>query len=273
KIFTNMFCGQNTNVFNPEGRILQMQYAREASKQGATSFGICTKEAIILAAEKRPVSPLMVSTALDKIVKLDSHLYCTISGMTADARSLIDQARLTCAKHSFDYKEYMPIESLVESISLQNINFGMGFDDGDSSSRSGSDTDESSSSSDSNEESDNDNKVLLTTSRPYGAALLLGGVDIAMLQLWHLDPTGEFGQHGIKAIGSASDAAEKMLVQHYKADMDTKRAMDLALSTMQVIIGDQRLSAQNLDLMVITKGPQCHQLTGEELDIEISLRQ
>ncbi|KAH8287136.1 hypothetical protein KR054_003706 [Drosophila jambulina] len=269
-----MFRGKNSNAFTPQGRILQMQYACEASKLGATSFGIRTYDVIILAAEKRPVSPLWVAGALEKIVKLDGHLYCTIAGMTADARSLIDPARVSCANHWFDYNEYMPIESLVDTLSQQTICFGMGTDDGDNSNGRKRDRDSNaSSSSDSNAESDDDNGRLLTTSRPYGVALLLGGVDNDMLQLWHLEPNGEFGQCGIKAIGSASGAAEDWLCRHHKIDMNMSQTMDLALSTMQVIINGQRLTPEHLDLMVITKGPRCHLLTKKELEMEIVRRQ
>lgn len=34
----------DVNTFTPEGRILQLEYAIEASKQGATSIGICTAQ-------------------------------------------------------------------------------------------------------------------------------------------------------------------------------------------------------------------------------------
>ncbi|KAH8265896.1 hypothetical protein KR038_010041 [Drosophila bunnanda] len=267
-----MFRVKNLNVFTAEGRILQMQYACEASKMGATSFGICTHEAIILAVEKRPASPLMVAGALDKIIKLDGNLYCAISGMSADARSLVDKARVLCAKHRFDYREDMPIESLVVSISQLVINFGMGADDGDTSSCSETESEESSS-SDSNEESDDENKVLLTTSRPYGVGLLFAGVDNGQLQLWSLEPTGEFGQHGIKAIGSAGEAAERWLQCHYKPYMTVQRSMEVALDTMKVINGCQRLTSANMELMVITKEPpHCHHLTAKELEQEVARR-
>ncbi|XP_020805394.1 proteasome subunit alpha type-5-like [Drosophila serrata] len=263
-----MFRGKNLNVFSAEGCIMQMQYACEASKLGATSFGICIDDAIILAVEKRPVSPLLVAGALDKIIKLDTNLYCAISGMSSDARSLIDKARMLCAQHRFNYKEYMPIESLVVAISQHVITFGMGADDSDNSSCSESETEESSS-SDSNEESDDDNRMLLSASRPYGVALLFAGIDNGQLQLWHLEPTGEFGQHTCKGIGSAGEAAEKWLLRHYKPYITVPHAMEVMLNTVQVVNGCQRPTSNNVEMMVITKEPpQCHLLSGKELEHE-----
>ena len=55
-------------------------------------------------------------------------------------------------------------------------------------------------------------------SRPFGAALLLGGVDsVGGPCLYHLDPTGRYSRWQAKAIGSQSRAAERLHAQGLRA--------------------------------------------------------
>ena len=40
-------------VFSPDGRLFQVEYAREAVKRGTTSIGVKSSEGIVLAVDKR----------------------------------------------------------------------------------------------------------------------------------------------------------------------------------------------------------------------------
>ena len=46
----------------------------EAIKLGSTAIGIATKEGVILAAEKRITSSLIVPQSLQKIMEVDNHI-------------------------------------------------------------------------------------------------------------------------------------------------------------------------------------------------------
>lgn len=50
----------------------------------------------MLAVEKRLTSPLIVPSSVEKIFEIDSHIGCAVSGLTADARTLIEHARVEC---------------------------------------------------------------------------------------------------------------------------------------------------------------------------------
>ncbi len=58
------------NTFSPEGRIHQIEYAIKAIKLGSTAVGIKTPEGVILAAERRLPSPLMIASSLEKVMKV-----------------------------------------------------------------------------------------------------------------------------------------------------------------------------------------------------------
>lgn len=61
-------------MFSPEGRLFQVEYAIEAIKLGSTALGICTREGVVLAVEKRVTSTLMEPDSLLKIMEVDSHI-------------------------------------------------------------------------------------------------------------------------------------------------------------------------------------------------------
>lgn len=77
---------RGVNTFSPEGRLFQVEYAIEAIKLGSTAIGISTSEGVVLAVEKRITSPLMEPTTIEKIVEVDRHIACAVSGLMADSR-------------------------------------------------------------------------------------------------------------------------------------------------------------------------------------------
>ncbi len=82
------------STFSPEGRLFQVEYAIEAIKLGSTAIGICTADGVVLGVEKRVTSSLLESSSIEKIVEIDRHIGCAMSGLTADARTMIDHARV-----------------------------------------------------------------------------------------------------------------------------------------------------------------------------------
>src|SRR3989338_3227657 len=90
-------------VFSPDGRLFQVEYAREAVKTGATSIGMVCGEAVILLAHKRISSPLIVKGSHEKIYQIDSHIVASSSGLVADARKLVDLSRLEAQRHRLTY--------------------------------------------------------------------------------------------------------------------------------------------------------------------------
>ena len=65
---------RGVNMFSPEGRLFQVEYAIEAIKLGSTALGIRTREGVVLAVEKRVTSSLMEPDSIMKIMEVDSHI-------------------------------------------------------------------------------------------------------------------------------------------------------------------------------------------------------
>jgi 20S proteasome subunit alpha 5 len=97
---------RGVNTFSPEGRLFQVEYALEAikvsvkylktQKLGSTAIGIQTSQGVVLAVEKRTNSTLMESTSIEKLLEIDAHVGCALSGLIADARTIVDHARVEC---------------------------------------------------------------------------------------------------------------------------------------------------------------------------------
>ncbi|KAG2449752.1 hypothetical protein HYH02_005277 [Chlamydomonas schloesseri] len=225
---------RGVNTFSPEGRLFQVEYALEAIKLGSTAIGICTKEGVVLAVEKRITSPLLEPSSIEKIMEIDEHMACAMSGLTADAKTLIDHARADTQQHRFSYNEPMPIESTTQSLCDLALRFGEDSDEGGG------------------------------MSRPFGVALLIAGWDDQGPALYHTDPSGTYVKYSAKAIGSGSEGAQSSLQEAFKdkPDMTLAEAEVLALSTLKQVM-EEKVTATNVDIARVA--PKYHLYTEEEV--------
>ena len=181
-------------VFSPEGRLYQVEYATEAVRHGPLAVGVKAVDGVVLAGEKRSPHPLADLESLKKILLIDDHVGTAIAGLHADARKLIDQARVQAQINKLHYDEPISIQSLVVNIC--------------------------------------DDKQLHTQyggARPYGVSLLLAGIDDNGPQLYTTDPSGSFWGWKATAIGKESDVVRDFFNEHYKPSLKIDAALTLAL--------------------------------------------
>jgi 20S proteasome subunit alpha 3 len=94
---------------------MQIEYAMERINKEKPTVGILTQEGVIIATERREKHKLQDGTK-DQVHKIDEHCFCSISGNTADATSLIDDARLTAQRFTYTYNKPIPVEHIVKYI-------------------------------------------------------------------------------------------------------------------------------------------------------------
>lgn len=214
---------RGVNTFSPEGRLFQVEYAIEAIKLGSTTVGVRTDEGVVLGVEKRVQSPLLEASSIEKIMEIDTHLGCAMSGLTADARTMIDHARVTAQNHTFTYDEPIKVESATQAVCDLALRFG---------------------------ESVHDEDAMM--SRPFGVALLIAGVDENGPQLFHTDPSGTFMRYDAKAIGSGSEAAQSELQDKWNKSMKLVDAHKLTLRILKQVM-EEKLDQHNVQLAQVTK--------------------
>lgn len=186
-------------MFSPEGRVMQVEYAMEAIGNAASAIGILCKEGVVLACEKRTTSKLLVKPKFsEKMYIIDDHIAVAVAGLTADANILVDQARLIAARHMFTESEPQPVERLIRVLC--------------------------------------DTKQGYTQYgglRPFGVAFLYAGWDKHYgFQLYHSDPSGNYGGWKATAIGNNHQTAKDKLKNEYKDDLDIQGSLELAASVL-----------------------------------------
>ena len=81
-------------TFSPDGRLFQVEYARESVKRGTTTAGLKFKDGVVLVCDKRIISRLIIPESIEKMFKIDNHVGVATSGLMADARQLVARSRV-----------------------------------------------------------------------------------------------------------------------------------------------------------------------------------
>ncbi len=188
-------------MFSPDGRLLQVEYAKKTVKQGSTAIGMVCADGIIFVTDKRIVDPLVVSESVQKIFQVDEHIGITAAGILSDARVLIERAQLKAQQYRVTYDSPIDTVSIVKDIC--------------------------------------DLKQICTQSgglRPFGVSLLVAGIDIDGLHLYETDPTGIFFEYKATVIGEGEEEGEEILHKEYKKDLDIEQGIKLGIKTLYKVL-------------------------------------
>ncbi len=185
-------------VFSPDGRLFQVEYAREAVKRGSTAVGIKFKDGVMMLSEKRPRSKLMEQNSLEKIQLIDDFVGCVTSGLGADARVLIDFARIVTQQEKVSYGSLVNIENLVKKVADQMQQY-----------------------------------TQYGGVRPYGVSIIFAGMDQVGPRLFDSDPSGVINEYKATAVGSGRDQVLAYLEKEYRDDMDEKSAINLGINALK----------------------------------------
>jgi len=113
---TNMAYDRAITVFSPDGRLFQVEYAREAVKRGTTTVGLKYKDGVVLIVDKRITSRLIEPESIEKMFQIDDHIGCATSGLVADARVLVERARIDAQVNEITYNRKIEIKTLVRRL-------------------------------------------------------------------------------------------------------------------------------------------------------------
>jgi len=204
-------------VFSPDGHLFQVEYAMEAVKQGAAALAIRTKDAIIFAAENRSPAKLQKRSNLRKILVIDDHLVAVCAGLTADARVLINRARIQSQSYRLSIEDAPPVQTMARFIAELQQQYTV---------RGGR--------------------------RPFGLSTLIGGwnVDGKSVQLFQTTPSGIYSEWKANAIGRKDKMLNEFLEKHYTEDMSTEAAIKLAVRALLEVVEH---GAKNIDIGVLER--------------------
>ena len=189
-------------MFSPDGRLYQVEYAREAVKRGTTAVGIKCRSGVVLLVDKRVGSRLLEPSSIEKIFKIDEHIGVASSGLVGDARALVERARVEAQSNRITYGEPIDVETLAKKLCDHMQTY-----------------------------------TLFGGARPYGTALLLAGVDIgsdgkAHYRLFETDPSGTLLEYMATGIGIGRQAVMKLFEEEYKEGLSAEEAVLLGLKAL-----------------------------------------
>lgn len=191
-------------------------------QHGSTSIGVRTNEGVVLGVEKKLVSKLMEPAKSEKLVEIDKHCACAMSGIVGDARVLVDHARVESQNHKFNYVEPLQVDLITQAVSDMAMNFGEGYE----------------------------GSKRKPMARPYGVALLIAGVDENGPQLYQTDPSGTYFKWQARAIGSGGDTAMSALKENFHENISLAEAEKLVLKTLKQVMEEQ-ITTDTVELCVI----------------------
>lgn len=215
-------------VFSPDGRLFQVEYAREAVKRGTTACGVTYDKGVLLAVDKNIASPLILPQSIEKIFQIDEHIGIATSGLVADARRLIESARIMAQRNRIAYNEPISVATLTRDIC--------------------------------------DIKQAYTQyggARPFGTALLIAGLNDDSY-LFETDPSGAFTQYTATAIGMGKNDVEKIFEKYYKKGMSRSDAIDIALRGLNAV-SEEKIKKENIEMITIEAKQKYKKVDREEI--------
>jgi proteasome alpha subunit len=202
-------------IFSPDGRLYQVEYAREAVKRGTASIGVRTAEGVVLTVDKRIRSPLMERSSVEKIHKADDHIGIASAGHVADARQLIDFARREAQVNQLRYGEPIGVETLTKAVTDHIQQY-----------------------------------TQVGGARPFGVALIIGGIADGEPRLYETDPSGTPYEWKALAVGADRGDIREYLEEHYDEDMALDEGVGLTLAAL-ASVNDGELAPEGIGVATI----------------------
>ena len=147
--------------------------------------------------------------------KIDGHVGIATSGLVADARQLVARARVEAQINRITYGATVPVDVLVKKI----CDFKQSF-------------------------------TQYGGSRPFGTALLIGGVDDNGIHLYETDPSGAYQSYHAGAIGSGRNTVIEFFEDNWKENMTLNAAMKLGLEALRSA-NDAELNREAVEVTVV----------------------
>jgi len=220
-------------VFSPDGHLFQVEYAMEAVRKGSTAVAIRGGDCIVIGVEKKATATLQQSWTVRKICLLDHHLVVAFAGLTADARVLINQARLECQSYRLAMEDAPSVEYVARHIASVQQKY-----------------------------------TQTGGRRPFGISMLIAGHDLhgdGKPHLYQSDPSGTYSEWSANAIGRNSKTVTEFLEKQHTAPEAATEEKAVKL-TVQALLEVVDSSAENIEICVVKKNDPMYFVPSEQLE-------
>ncbi|KAK0571030.1 hypothetical protein LWI29_010087 [Acer saccharum] len=226
---------RHITIFSPEGRLFQVEYAFKAVKAASvTSIGVRGKDSVCVVTQRKVPDKLLDQTSVTHLFPITKYLGLLATGLTADARSLVQQARNEAAEFRFRYGYEMPVDVLSRWIA--------------------------------------DKSQVYTQHaymRPLGVVAMVLGIDEENgPQLYKCDPAGHFYGHKATSAGLKEQEAINFLEKKMKNDpaFSYDETVQTTISALQSVLQED-FKATEIEVGVVRSDDRVFRvLSTEEID-------
>lgn len=191
-------------VFSPDGHLFQVDYALQTVQKGSAVVGLRGKDIVVFASEKLSIAKLQEPRTVRKMCMVDDHVCIAFAGLAADARVLINKARVECQSHRLTVEDPVTIEYITRYIAGVQQRFTQ---------RGGS--------------------------RPFGIATLIMGFDPdGSPHLYQTDPSGSYSEWVANATGRNSKSVMEYLEKKHDqlCDLEGQKCIDMAIKALMEVV-------------------------------------
>ncbi|EGD83218.1 Psma7 protein [Salpingoeca rosetta] len=223
-------------VFSPDGHLFQVEYALEAVRKGTTAVGIRGKDCVVLAVERRSAMKLQDTRTVRKIASIDDHIAVAFAGLTADARVLVNKARVESQSHRLTVEDAPTVEYMTRFIAATKQTYTQ------SNGR-----------------------------RPFGVSALIVGFDPdGTPRLFQTEPSGNYSAWKANAIGGPRAKTCREYLEKNFTDEAVETQEKALLLAVKALLEVAQSGSKNIEVSVMRKDTTLKVLSSEEIEAVVA---
>ncbi|KAK6981845.1 proteasome subunit alpha type-7, partial [Biomphalaria glabrata] len=193
--------------------------------------GVRGKNIVVLGVEKKAVAKLQEDRTVRKIALLDDHVALAFAGLTADARILINRARIECQSHRLTVEDPVTVEYITQYVAQLKQRYTQ------SNGR-----------------------------RPFGLSALIIGFDMdGTPRLYQTDPSGTYHEWKANTIGRSAKTVREFLEKHYTEELQANDDECIKL-TLKALLEVVQSGGKNMEVAVMRRGKQLQMMESDEIE-------